>query len=230
MAMKEAISTAKKYGLETSKISEAERKLDEHKKQQKREEAEREVEAFFNSAACKDIAMTEKMHKKVKEAECSEKVIQRVKDSLDELILTRDLEAEEKSYARQLLKQSCRDFVLAATKSGGRQVMLLNLEDGEKLAASVSVDPPLLNLRVTASGGSVTEVPVNSLSAVVAANDKKVSSSRGFKILDQEECTCAVAMRYQVDRETGVFCFIEPSEVRRDRLIEAFVVLAVAAG
>merc|ERR1740120_664280 len=32
MAMKEAISTAKKYGLETSKISEAERKLDEHKK------------------------------------------------------------------------------------------------------------------------------------------------------------------------------------------------------
>mmetsp|Transcript_99082 Transcript_99082/g.248407 ORF Transcript_99082/g.248407 Transcript_99082/m.248407 type:complete len:310 (-) Transcript_99082:239-1168(-) len=228
MAMKEAISTAKKYGLETSKISEAEKKLDEHKKQQKREEAEREVDAFFNSAACKDLAMTEKMLKKVKEADCSEKVIKRVQDSLEELILTRDLEDEERSNARELLKQSCRDFILAATKAGGRQVTLLSLDDGQKIAASIAVDPPLLNLTVRTGASSVTEVPVGSLSVVAAKNDKKVSGSRGFKVLGEEECDCAVAVRYQVDRTSGVFCFVEPTRVRRDRLLEAFVVLAVA--
>merc|ERR1740127_390042 len=49
MAMREAISTAKKCGVEKATISEAEQRLDRHKKDQRRGEVEEEVRGFFNS-------------------------------------------------------------------------------------------------------------------------------------------------------------------------------------
>eukprot|EP00969_Alexandrium_andersonii_P292848 12942671-Alexandrium_andersonii.AAC.1 len=39
-----------------------------------------------------------------------------------------------------------------------------------------------------------------------------------------------VAVRYEANRERGVWCFVEPTPDRRDRLIEAFVVLSAISG
>merc|ERR1711862_868190 len=95
MAMKEAISTAKKFGLESSKITEAEQQLDLHKRQQRREEVEREVEVFLRSEAAMDIGITEKMIKKAVEADCGIAVVQSLQERLQELLLTRSLEEED---------------------------------------------------------------------------------------------------------------------------------------
>jgi len=189
MAMKEAISTAKKYGLDGSKITEAQRQLDEHVKQQRREE------------------------------------------KFEVLLLCRSLEADEVKLAREALKQSCRDFVFAATQGGGRPVTLLNLEDGSQEKAIITLDPPLRNLLVI---GDITDVetvrivPVRSLSAVLGKDEKKVSSNSHFKALDPDERECSVAVRYSINKTPGMFCFLEPTEVRRDRLIEGVVILAVS--
>lgn len=233
MAMREAIATAKKEGIETSKISDAERALDDHKRQQRREEAEKQVDAFFKSAASKDMGRYEKMIKMAEEAECRPEFIQRLAESLAELMLTRSLEEEEIQRARRYLKQSCRDFVVAATKEGGRHITLLNLEGGQRKQASLLLDPPLQNLVVVEDNtdkSSATEVPLTSMTAMCAKDDKIVRNSRGFCDLEESDCECAVALRYEVgdDDVPGIFCFLESSQVKRDRLIEAVVVLATA--
>mmetsp|Transcript_80896 Transcript_80896/g.205583 ORF Transcript_80896/g.205583 Transcript_80896/m.205583 type:complete len:311 (-) Transcript_80896:203-1135(-) len=231
MAMKEAISTAKKYGLDGSKITEAQRQLDEHVKQQRREECEREVEAFFTSPAVADITLTEKMVSKATEADVSVKTLQKLQEKFEVLLLCRSLEADEVKLAREALKQSCRDFVFAATQGGGRPVTLLNLEDGSQEKAIITLDPPLRNLLVI---GDITDVetvrivPVRSLSAVLGKDEKKVSSNSHFKALDPDERECSVAVRYSINKTPGMFCFLEPTEVRRDRLIEGVVILAVS--
>lgn len=233
MALKEAISTAKKYGLETSTISEAEKQLTEHKKQQLREEVEKEVEAFFASDESKDVGLTEKMVRKAVDADCRPHVVKRLRDSLEELILTRKLEEEEEQACRGYLKHICREFVAAATKGGGRQVVVLDLDDGRKVPSNIILDPPLQHLLVTPdraeAGRETQEVPIRSMRASRAKDDKKLTKSRGFSDLDEEDLECAVAVRYEGrGRLEGVFCFVEPTPLRRDRLIEALLVLTVA--
>jgi len=72
---------------------------------------------------------------------------------------------------------------------------------------------------------------VRSLSAVPAKDDKKVSASQGFQDLEEEDIDCAVALRWEgAGNVPGVWCFIEPSQARRDRLIEAVVILTTACG
>lgn len=231
MAMKEAISTAKKYGLEGSKINEAQRQLDEHIRQQCREQCEREVEAFFASPAAGEIPQVKEMVKKASEAEVSSAVLKRVQEHLDMLLLCRPLEDEERGLAREALKQSCRELVLAATQ-GGRPATLLNLEDGSQEKAVLSLDPPLRILLVTglADSASKRALPVGSLSAVLASDEKRVNVCPHFKALESDERECAVAVRFTVDSKEGVLCLLEPTQVRRDRLIEGLVILAVTCG
>mmetsp|Transcript_106248 Transcript_106248/g.307524 ORF Transcript_106248/g.307524 Transcript_106248/m.307524 type:complete len:313 (+) Transcript_106248:91-1029(+) len=232
MALKEAISTAKKYGLETSTISEAEKQLTEHKKQQLREEVEKEVEAFFASAACDDISSAEKMVRKAVDADCRAPVLKRVQDRLDELIITRTLEEDEEKLCRSYLKQSCREFVEAATKAGGRQVIVLDLDDGRRVPSSISLDPPLQHVLIVPDredgDGSARQVPISKMRAGRAQDDKKLASRRGFVELEDEDLECAVSVRYEGrDRLPAVLCLLEPTRLRRDRLIEALLVLTL---
>merc|ERR1719188_2497501 len=115
------------------------------------------------------------MLKKATEADCSTEVIKRLRERLDELIITRPLEDNETDQAREYLKQSCRDFVVAATKGGGRPVVMLNLDSGAKIPASLVLDPPLQCLTVRqdiADAPPDKEATVSSLSAVAAKDDK----------------------------------------------------------
>jgi len=229
MAMKEAISTAKKYNIEASAVAEAEKRLDEHKKQQRREEAEKEVEAFFTSPMVRDRATCEKMLKKVIEAECSKSVIEKLQEWRDEIIITRDLEDEEVAEAKEYLKQSCRDFVLKAAKLGGFAVLLLNLDNGKKLPSLLTVDPPLEHLCLRQESRGEAEgrlVPLCALTAAAAADVASVTDSVGFRKLDNGDQECAVALKYEVNRAEEVLCLVEPTPQRRDKLIEALVVLA----
>jgi len=233
MAMKEAITTAKKCNIEASAITEAEKQLRDHKRQQRREEAERAVAVFFGSPAVRERAAVEAMLKRAAEADCKKEVLAKLQAQLDEIIISRDLEDEEVEQARELMKESCRGFVLGATKPGGRPVLLLDLSSGVKIPSRISLDPPLQNLGLrqeTAAEGAGKKAPLRSLTVKVAKDDKTVKSSSGFNDLEDGESECAVAVRYESSQERGVWCFVEPTPERRDRLVEAFVVLAAIGG
>lgn len=230
MAMKEAISTAKKLGLEEGVISNAEKQLDEHKKKQRRDATEEEVNQFFESKIANEIPHAEKMLKKAKEAECSPEVISRLENHLDELIITRPLETEETDQAREYMKYSCTDFVVTATKGGGRPVVFLNLENGKKTAAIMSLDAPLQNLIITIeeAGQAPLQTPLVSLGASPAAKDSGVRNSKGFGKLEEDDQSASVALKHEIDHKAGVWCLVEPTQIRRDRLVEALVILSEA--
>mmetsp|Transcript_12786 Transcript_12786/g.38519 ORF Transcript_12786/g.38519 Transcript_12786/m.38519 type:complete len:309 (-) Transcript_12786:234-1160(-) len=233
MAMKEAISTAKKLNVEAATVAEAEKQLDAHKRRQRREEAERAAEAFLGCGESGDRATCEIMLRRVVDAECSKELVERLKAQLQEIIITRDLEDEELLQAHEYMKENCRAFVLSATKRGGRPVLLLDLESGAKLPSRLSLDPPLQSLGLRQEDEAeldVRAVPLCSLAPRPAREDKAVRRSAGFKDLEDGEGECALAVAYESAKERGVWCFVESTPERRDRLIEAFVVLAAISG
>lgn len=228
MAMKEAINTAKKLGLEKRVIDDAENQLDEHKKKQKRDATEEEVETFFQSKVVNEIPQAEKMIKKATEADCSAEVMDRLQKHLEILIITRPLETDESEQAREYMKYSCSNFVVDATKGGGRPVVFLNVETGKKTAAIMSLDPPLQNLVITIEEreDQAMSSPIKSLHARPAAKDSTVRNAKGFQGLSKDDCDCSVAVKHELDNKAGVWCLVEPTKIRRDRLVEALVILA----
>lgn len=225
MAMKEAISTAKKFNLDDKVITEAEKQLEDHKKQQRREAMEKECEEFMESKVSHEIPQVEKMLKKAADAECNPSVIQTLEDRLQLLIQTRPLEMEETEHAKEYMKKSCSDFVRLATKGGGRPVVFLNLEDGKKISATMTLSAPLQNLIMTFDDREEhLEVPVSSLQARVAAKDHTVQNSKGYSLLEEDDAECSVALKHK----GGVWCIVEPTLIRRDRLVEAIVILVEA--
>lgn len=230
MAMKEAISTAKKLGLEDGVIQNAEKQLDDHKRKQRRDATEEEVNQFFEAKIANEIPHAEKMLKKAKENECSPAVIDKLEKHLDKLIVTRPLETEENDSAREYMKLSCSEFVVAATKGGGRPVVFLNLETGKKTAAVMSLDPPLQNLIITIeeSDSAPLKASLNSLGASAAIKEAAVRNAKGFGKLEEDDATSSVALKHEIDGKAGVWCLVEPTTIRRDRLVEALVILAEA--
>lgn len=230
LAMKEAITTAKKLGLQQDVIKTAEDQLEEHKKRERRRAMAEEVQQFFESSMANEIPQVEKMLKKAKDADCEADVIARLEKHLDELIITRPLEAEESDIGREYMKKSCMDFVVAATKGGGRPVVFLNLSNGKKVSATISLDAVLQNLVLTIEENEENPyiVPVQSLSAAPGLKENSVRSSKAFKNLEDEDSSGAVALKFERDDKPGVWCLIEPTVIRRDRLIEAFLILTEA--
>lgn len=230
VAMKEAISTVKKLGVDEDMIENAEKQLDEHKKKQRRDATEEEVASFFESKIANEIPHAEKMLKKAQAAECSDEVIERLEKHLDELIVTRPLETDENEQAREYMKSSCTDFVVAATKGGGRPVVFLNLTDGKKTAATMSLDAPLQNLIIAIEDQpeGLLQTLITTLSATPASKDTAVRNSKGYGILGEEDAVSSVALKHEVDGKAGVWCLVEPTRIRRDRLIEAIVILSEA--
>lgn len=230
MAMKEAINTAKKLGLDDDVITNAEKQLDEHKRKQKRDATEEEVRNFFESKAVNEIPSTEKMIKKAKEAECSEEVMDKLQKHLELLIITRPLETDESETAREYMKCSCTDFVFNATKGGGRPVVFLHMETGKKLPATMSLDAPLQNLVITIEEqeDAALKTEIKTLNARSAQKDAAVRNSKGFLSLSKDDADCSVAVKHEIEAKAGVWCLVEPTKIRRDRLVEALVILAEA--
>lgn len=230
LAMKEAITTAKKLGLQQDVIKTAEDQLEEHKKREKRLAMAQDVQQFFETSTANEIPQVEKMLKKAKDADCDADVIARLEKHLDELIITRPLETDEADIGREYMKKSCMDFVLAATKGGGRPVVFLNLSNGKKVSATLSIDPVLQNLILTIEENEENPyiVPVQSMSATTGLKENSVRSSKAFKNLEDDDSNCAVALKFEKEDKPGVWCLIEPTVIRRDRLIEAFLILSEA--
>jgi len=231
MAMREAISAAKKANIEEKMVEEAEKQLDQHKKRQKREEIEQEVKAFFASASAFDRLTCERLLKKAHAAEVDEEVSSKLQERLDEILITRELEQQEIELARERMRQSCRSFVTAASSGGGHRTMLLDLNSGRKNPVFLRVDPPLQCLQVdpedTADGLPKSSVLLSSLTASVAKDDRAVSGTAAFNFLDVADAECAVLCRSEDgDKDPESWCFVEQSATQRDLLIEAVVVLS----
>eukprot|EP00928_Gymnodinium_smaydae_P030259 TRINITY_DN22547_c0_g1_i1.p1 TRINITY_DN22547_c0_g1~~TRINITY_DN22547_c0_g1_i1.p1 ORF type:complete len:307 (-),score=84.41 TRINITY_DN22547_c0_g1_i1:190-1110(-) len=224
MAMKEAISTAKKHNVDNAKIGEAEKMLTDHKRRQLQEDTEKEVEHFFVSTHVRDIHHAEKVVKKVRDAGCRAEVLKRVEDHLHELIVTRPLEPEEETQSCCVMKQSCREFVLSAVSGDGRPVTLLGIDDGKFTSGRLSLDPPLLNLMLARAEGGL-KMALSSLSACPGKDEVRTKTSKFFQALDVGERNCIVALRYESNGTPGVLLIQEPSQGQRDRLREAIVLL-----
>lgn len=230
MAMKEAISTAKKLDLEKGVIEIAEKQLDEHKRRQRREACEEEVNQFFEAKSANEIPQAEKMVKKAKECECSPQVIEKLEKHHELLVVTRPLEVDESDQAREYMKFSCTNFVMAATRGPGRPVVFLNLESGMKTSAVMSLDAPLQNLIITIedADAAAMQCAIITLHATPAIKDAMVRNSKGFSKLEKDDAEGAVALKHEIEGKGGVWCLVEPTRVRRDRLVEALVILSEA--
>jgi len=147
---------------------------------------------------------------------------------LEELFITRNLEDDEIWCAREYLKQSCRELVLAATKGYGRSVSVLNLEDGTKSPANLALDPPLQNATLTSEAGAVVQVPLVALHPLRGKDDKKVSKSAGYQRIDKAERECVATFGFDENGKSGTWVFVEPTTLKRDRLFEAVLVLTTA--
>jgi len=227
VAMKEAISTAKKLGVEEEIIQDAEKQLLDHKKSQKRDVTEEEIVSFFESKVANEIPQAERMLKKAQHFECADDVIEKLEKHVIEIIATRPLEPKETEKATWYMMHSCTVFVDAATRGGGRPVVFLNLADGKKTAAVMSLDAPLQNLIIAVEElDGVLQTQITTLRATPAVQESAVRNSKGFGVLDEEDAVSSVALKHQVDGKAGVWCLVEPTRNHRDRLIEALVVLA----
>mmetsp|Transcript_7988 Transcript_7988/g.20638 ORF Transcript_7988/g.20638 Transcript_7988/m.20638 type:complete len:341 (-) Transcript_7988:164-1186(-) len=226
MAMKEAIATAKKHGIESSKVLEAEKVLEAHKKQERREEIEKEVDAFFASSLAKDIKICEKLLRKATEADCTKEVINKLQTHFDELIITRPLEKEEVERGQDTLKQSCREFVLVATSSVGRPMQVWR--GGKKVPSVLTIDSALQTMHlalqdVSSGSGRNLEAPVGVLQVYMPTllmgkrsmpepskdGSGSGSSPRGspkkelairektFRDLEEEDLETAMAIRFE---------------------------------
>merc|ERR1711907_509617 len=118
------------------------------------------------------------------------------------------------------MKLSCSNFVMAATRGSGRPVVFLNLDSGKKTSALMSLDAPLQNLIITIedADGAAMQCAIITLHATPAIKDAMVRNSKGFAKLEKDD----------VEGKGGVWCLVEPTRVRRDRLVEALVILSEA--
>eukprot|EP00811_Abedinium_folium_P003499 NODE_13216_length_1178_cov_5.984776.p1 GENE.NODE_13216_length_1178_cov_5.984776~~NODE_13216_length_1178_cov_5.984776.p1 ORF type:complete len:304 (-),score=82.18 NODE_13216_length_1178_cov_5.984776:192-1103(-) len=233
-ALSDAISSAKKAGVGESVIIEAEFKLEGHQKIKVMEALFTEIEEFLTRTNLR-LEAVDAMIAKLSEWEVEKDFVEPLMDKLQakhaELWNQRLLEEKEVLFAREFLRQSCRELVIAAATEEGRAVTVLDLEWGTKTHGALIVDPPLQTLSVVLDNdyddeGLAIQAPITSLSASPARDDKKVRGSFAFTNMDEAGCNCALAVRYKAKGGMGVLCFIEPSMLLRDRLLQAIVVLA----
>eukprot|EP00933_Yihiella_yeosuensis_P051479 TRINITY_DN49422_c0_g1_i1.p1 TRINITY_DN49422_c0_g1~~TRINITY_DN49422_c0_g1_i1.p1 ORF type:complete len:326 (-),score=87.56 TRINITY_DN49422_c0_g1_i1:26-1003(-) len=227
MAMKEAITTAKKIGVEEERITEAEEMLLQHQKQQIREATEAQVQRFLFSPEAKDMLTCAKMLKKAIDAEVSEACLKTIKDRLEDLRTNRPLEEEEVDYILDQLRLSCREFVMACL-NGGRRTQWLNMEAGYKVPALLTLDAPLQSLLLRAEVDPESRsqsVQFRYLNCGFAVHDEKVRNRDAFAEMDEGEQQCALAVRFKTAERKGVWCLVEQSVEKRDRLVQAIKVL-----
>lgn len=236
MAMKEAISSAKKAGVSSKIITKAEKQLDDYKRKQKKEEVTAEVEAFFASQAARDILLCERMVKKATEAECEPDMVQKLQAQLDELVAMRPLEDGEIKNARDCLMTSVREFV--AECSLGRSIASQDVERGrKKVDGKLSLDSSLMTLVLerpqqdmngTTTGDTDTlHALVDTLTAVTATREKEKDGLKGLAGVWEDDLACMVVLRYSLkDGSPGLWCLVESSKSRRDRFVEAITALA----
>lgn len=229
MAMKEVITTAKKVGVDNSKIREAEDRLEDHKKKQYREEVEAECKEFMKSAASNDADACATMIEKALGADVAQNVLQPIKDQHYELLMRRPLEEEERSAAKDRFRKSAKDLVKKTIN--GYSTVVLDMHEGTKVPATVTFDPPLVYLIVNKTDEEEERAPLCSVKAYRATVADNLNEAMGFDNLSQKEKDNAILINYDEggDDGEGSWIFLESSKADGDRLVEALAVLQKVA-
>lgn len=226
MAMREVITTAKRVGIDNSKIREAEDRLEDHKKRQYREEVEGEIKTFVKSPDFNRIDRCAEMIDKAIGADVGEDALKPVKDQHYNLMMARPLEDEEKAEARALLKRSTRDIVKKATQGGeGMETVVLDMHEGTKIPTALKFDPPLAYIVVTKEGEYEERAPLSSVKAYRAMVAQNVSDAEGFESLSKKEKDAAVLVNYENEDGEGSWIFLANSVAEGELLVEALSLL-----
>eukprot|EP00434_Breviolum_minutum_P036700 symbB.v1.2.032532.t1/scaffold3911.1/size48435/3 len=151
LALKEAITAAKKNRVRNDLIKEAERRLEHHQLGQKRQESEVKVSKWLQKDS-RDLEECERLLEEAVRNQCDEQMQKTLQKRLAELKITRPLESEEAAQAKEYVVESCRDFVSQASQKG-RPSLFLNLDEGNKCTATMYLNPPLQVLSVKVEDG-----------------------------------------------------------------------------
>lgn len=229
MAMREVISTAKKVGVDNSKIREAEDRLEDHKKKQYREEVEEECKTFMASAGKDDADACASMIEKALGADVAQSVLQPIKDQHYELLMRRPLEEEERAAARERLRSSAREVVAKAIQ--GFSTVVLDMHEGSKVPATVTFDPPLANIVVQKEEEEEERAPLCSVKAYRASVADNLSEALGFDSLSKKEKDNAILINYDEGGEDGEgsWIFLQSSKKDGDQLVQALTLLRLTA-
>ncbi|CAJ1417522.1 unnamed protein product [Effrenium voratum] len=226
LAMREAINAAKKRQVPKGVIQEAEKLLEDHVLRHRR--AELEAKAAKYLAQSQDLEECSELLEEAEKCKCPE-LQRRLKHRLEELQITRPLTPEEVTRAETCVRQSCLRFLELAAADAGREVLVLNLDAGDKSSGSLHLDAPLQNLTLkqTLDEGVRTQgCRLATLSASLAQDDRQVREQRGFLELEHGERHHCVAVHCEVNGKRRIWCFVEPSTSARDHLLEALRVLS----
>lgn len=109
--------------------------------------------------------------------------------------------------------------------------MFINLLSGRKLPALVTLDAVLQNLTLTIDDKEDLPciVPVLSVAASGSVDEDSVLTSKGFMELDEADVACTLIVKFNsVDGKKGYWFLIEPTVIKKERLVEAFAMLSAA--
>lgn len=149
MALKEAISGAKKSKVDGALIKAAEERLAKHKHDQRRDEVDEELKQFMETEEFEDIRQCEKMQAKCEKADVTDESLQPLRDKLALLRICYDLKDDEDDQAHDVVQKSAQEFFEKAISEAGRPVVFFDNDTGLKCCASLTLDPPVRHLILT---------------------------------------------------------------------------------
>lgn len=148
-ALKEAIAGAKKLKGDATLIKAAEKRLADHKHDQRRDEVKEELMQFMESDGFEEIEACAKMETAAMKADVIDEDLKQLRDKLYLLRVCRELEDDEDDQAFETVQESSQEFFDQAISDFGRPVIFFDSSTGGKCVASLSVDPPVRHLILT---------------------------------------------------------------------------------
>lgn len=245
-ALKEAISGAKKLKVDATVIKAAEKRLADHKHDQRRGEVEDELNEFMKTDQFEDIKACVKMESKAEKADVRDEDLKQLRDKLYLLRICRELEDDEDDTAYAMVQKSASEFFDQAISEAGRRVIFFDHHNGSKCCASLTLDPPVRHLILTLEMTDQDKVIIKKTLLAKVFCVVKNFNVEGISLskLSAGEHELAVAVKHtgeiisprhrsprgepiQPERTVGegVWIFVEATVPRRDRLFEAIMFL-----
>eukprot|EP00747_Dinoflagellata_sp_TGD_P166077 gnl/TRDRNA2_/TRDRNA2_188324_c0_seq1.p1 gnl/TRDRNA2_/TRDRNA2_188324_c0~~gnl/TRDRNA2_/TRDRNA2_188324_c0_seq1.p1 ORF type:complete len:351 (+),score=111.02 gnl/TRDRNA2_/TRDRNA2_188324_c0_seq1:247-1299(+) len=218
-AFKEAIDYATSLGIDETKITMAEQKLEEHKNFRRKEAFEGELADFMDSDEANDIEACQDKLKTGKSYGCTEKTLKALMARIEELDKGKALSPAEVARIREYFEVATRKFV--ATCMMGRDALFFDISSGAKSKATVMLDAPLKNLKVVGVGEEDMILKVSSAAARRAMDVDEVVGAGKFTDLKEEDQENAVA----IVGAGSTWVFIEDTRAKQDEYVCGLTVL-----
>mmetsp|Transcript_693 Transcript_693/g.1187 ORF Transcript_693/g.1187 Transcript_693/m.1187 type:complete len:375 (+) Transcript_693:28-1152(+) len=224
-AFREAIDHATSLGIDENMILKAEAALDDHKKTREREAFSEELAAFLETEESHEIEPCEEILKKGEGISVTESVLKQLRDRIEDINLSRDLEEEELAKANAFVTSAATKWVASCLK--GRSCSWVNMANGKKEKALCLLDPAMRKLSVVQEGdrSELCSCMLASAMACGAAGHAKASGSSGFGKLKDEEQDCSIALNDKDGNGPWLLC-----ESALELQVEFLLALAVLGG